>query len=218
MRQVFNIIVIGQAGRLQYEAVLLVASLRAQDPGFPGQVFIAEPQPGPLWPHNPRMDDPAARDLLTALGAQVLPFGNRDFGASYPQGNKIEALAALPDAPFLFMDTDTLVTASFAGVEFDFDHPSASMRREPTWPRAVPGGPSADKIWAALYSRFGLDYPATLDTNRGTEDWQRHLYFNAGWFFHRSSATFGALFREYALAVREDPPPAARGAARSAES
>lgn len=213
MRQQFNIIAIGQAGRLQYEAVLLVASLRAQDPGFPGQVFIAEPQPGPLWPRDPRMDDPAARDLLTDLGAQVLPFANRDFGVAYPQGNKIEALAALPDAPFLFLDTDTLVTGSFAAVNFDFDHPSASMRREPTWPRALPGGPSAEDVWAALYRRFGLDYGGSLDPGRGAADWQRHLYFNAGWFFHRSPARFGTLFRDYALTVRDDPPPELAGQA-----
>lgn len=211
MRQVFNIIAIGQAGRLQYEAVLLAASLRALDPGFPGTLFIAEPQPGPLWPDDPRMDDPAARDLLAALGAQVLPFASRQFGAAYPQGNKIEALAALPDAPFLFLDTDTLITGSFAGVRFDFDHPSASMRREATWPRAVPEGPSADAVWAALYRRFGLDYAASLDPGRAADDWQRHLYFNAGWFFHRSPARFGALFRDFAVSVRDDPPPELRG-------
>jgi hypothetical protein len=211
MRQVFNIIAIGQAGRLQYEAVLLAASLRAQDPGFPGQVFIAEPQPGPLWPHDPRMDDPAARSLLMDLGAQILPFASRDFGAAYPQGNKIEALAALTDAPFLFLDTDTLVTRSFAGVSFDFDRPSASMRREATWPRAFPGGPTTDEVWAALYHRFGLDRAGTLDTDRAASDWRRNLYFNAGWFFHRSPARFGALFRDFAVAVRDDPPPELRG-------
>jgi hypothetical protein len=211
MRQVVNILAVGQAGRLQYEAVLLVASLRAQDPEFPGQVFIAEPQPGPLWPRDPRMDDPAARSLLADLGVQILPFASRDFGASYPQGNKIEALAALPDAPFLFLDSDTLITGSFAGVDFDFDRPSASMRREATWPRAVPGGPTADEVWAALYHRFGLDFQGTLDSGRGATDWQRHLYFNAGWFFHRSPARFGALYRDLAVAVRDDPLPELRG-------
>jgi hypothetical protein len=211
MRQQFNILAIGQSGRLQYEAVLLAASLRAQDPGFPGQLFIAEPQPGPFWPHDPRMDDPAARHLLTALGAQVLPFSCRDFGASYPQGNKIEALASLPDAPFLFLDSDTLVTGSFAAVEFDFDRPSASMRREASWPRVVRGGPGPEEVWAALYRRFGLDYPASLDPGRAAEDWQRHLYFNAGWFFHRSPARFGALFHEFAVSVRDDPPPELQG-------
>ena len=53
------------------------------------------------------------RDLLGELGAVFLPFESRVFGASYPYGNKIEALAALPDEPFLFLDTDTLVTGSF---------------------------------------------------------------------------------------------------------
>jgi hypothetical protein len=157
------------------------------------------------------MDDPAARDLLVDLRAQILPFTNQDFGARYPQGNKIEALAALPDAPFLFLDTDTLVTGSFAGVTFDFDRPSASMRREATWPRTLPGGPTTDEVWAALYRRFELDRAGTLDPGRGADDWQRHLYFNAGWFFHRSPVRFGALFRDFAVAVRNDPPPELMG-------
>ena len=134
-RQVFNIVAIGQSGRLAYEAVLLAASLRAMDPGFPGQLFIAEPQPGPRWQGDPRIHDMAVRDLLTELGATILPFENKLFGTSYPYGNKIEALTALPDEPFLFLDTDTLILDSFANASFDFTKPSASMRREGTWPQ-----------------------------------------------------------------------------------
>ncbi len=211
VRQVFNILAIGQRGRLQYEAVLLAASLRASDPGFPGTLFIAEPQPGPLWDSDPRICDPAARDLLTALGAQMLPFEAQHFGAAYPQGNKIEALAALPDAPFLFLDSDTLITGSFAGVRFNFDRPSASMRREGTWPRALPCGPRPETVWAALYRRFGLDFEASLDPAHAREDWQRYLYFNAGWFHFRSPALFGSLLRDMALSVRDDPLPELQG-------
>lgn len=212
-RQVFNILAVGQRGRLQYEAVLLAASLRASDPDFPGALYIAEPQMGPLWDCDPRICDPAARDLLTALGARVVPFETRHFGAAWPQGNKIEALAALPDTPFLFLDTDTLVTGSFAGVAFDFDRPSASMRREGTWPRALPCGPDPATVWAALYRRFGLDFEASLDRDHAEGDWQRFLYFNAGWFHHRSPALFGTLFLDMALSVRDDPPPELAGQA-----
>ncbi|MDH5453375.1 MAG: hypothetical protein OEX14_08495, partial [Paracoccaceae bacterium] len=38
------------------------------------------------------------------------------------------------------------------------------------------------------------------------EYWQRYLYFNAGWFFHRCPHEFGQRFLDYALAIRDDPP------------
>ena len=67
MGKTFNIIAIGQSGRLQHEALLLAGSLRQCDPGFAGRLFIAEPQPGPLWPDDPRMD-PKVRAALESLG------------------------------------------------------------------------------------------------------------------------------------------------------
>ena len=205
-QQAFNIMAIGQKGRLQYEAVLLAASLRANDPDFSGQLFICEPQPGPLWKTDPTMDA-AARSVLSDLGATILPFENRHFGQSYPYGNKIEALAALPDAPFLFLDSDTLVTGKLSALNIDFDRPSASMRREGTWPQLELYGPGYGQIWKSLYDRFGLDYAASLDLSQPDEYWQRYLYFNAGWFFHRSPKVFHDLFQKFAVDIRDNTPP-----------
>ncbi|MBI1171928.1 hypothetical protein GC209_11035 [bacterium] len=205
-RQVFNILAIGQGGRLAYEAALLVASLRARDPDFPGQIFIAEPQPGPLWQTDPRIHEPAVRGLLADLGATFLPFENRFFGQAYPYGNKIEALAALPEAPFLFLDTDTLILAPFDRLRFDFARPAASMRREGTWPQIELYGPGYGAIWKSLYDRFGLDFAGSLDLDQPDEYWRRYLYFNAGWFFHQSPAEFGRRFADYARTIRDDPP------------
>ena len=206
-RQAFNIVAVVQAGRLQYEAVLLAASLKASDPGFAGKLYLAEPQPGPLWPDDPRVTDGATRELLTSLGAEFVPFESRVFGASYPYGNKIEALAALPDAPFLFLDTDTMITGALSQVGFDFARPSASMRRENTWPTIELYGPGYNDIWGALYARFGLDFASSLDLGQPDGYWQRYLYFNAGWFFHASPRAFGARFLDYARTIRDDPPP-----------
>ena len=206
-RQAFNIVAVVQAGRLQYEAVLLAASLKASDPGFAGRLYLAEPQPGPLWPDDPRISDRATRDLLESLGAEFVPFESRVFGASYPYGNKIEALAALPDAPFLFLDTDTMITGALSQVGFDFARPSASMRRENTWPTIELYGPGYNDIWGALYARFGLDFASSLDLGQPDGYWQRYLYFNAGWFFHASPRAFGARFLDYARTIRDDPPP-----------
>ena len=205
--QAFNIAVVVQGGRLGYEAVLLAASLRASDPDFKGRLILMEPQPGPLWQDDPRLPEGPVRALLLDLGAEIRPFTSRRFGQSYAYGNKIEGLAALPDAPFLFLDTDTLVTGPLSQVPFDFARPSASMRREGTWPQIDLYGPGYNDIWQALYARFGLDFETSLDRTQPDEYWQRYLYFNAGWFFHASPLAFGARFLAYATAIRDDPPP-----------
>ncbi len=202
----FNILIVGQAGRLQYEAVLFVASLRANSPLFSGQLIVAEPQPGVLWDGDPRM----STDIKTALaemGAQVVPFTSTHFGQSYPYGNKIEGLKTLPAGqPFVFFDTDTLVMAELSALPFDFDRPAASMKREGTWPVEELYWPGYTAIWKSLYDRFGLDFAGSLDLSKPDEYWERYLYFNAGWFYGADPAAFGARFTEYAVSVRDDPP------------
>lgn len=203
----FNILVVAQAGRLQYEALLFAASLRHCDPGFSGRLIVAEPAPGGAWPGDPRVED-AARTALLDLGAEIVPFAATQFGASYPQGNKIEALAALPpDEPFVFFDSDTVVTGALSALPFDFARPSASMRREGTWPEIELYGPGYTAIWKALYDRFGLDFDSSLDRTQPDEYWERYLYFNAGWFFGADPARFGARFLDIARSIRDDPPP-----------
>lgn len=204
----FNIVAIGQAGRLSYEAVLLAASLRLTNPDFSGRLLIGVPQDGPLWPESPRIDDPALLALLADFGAEIVPFPSRHFGAAYPYGNKIEVLAHLPDEPFLFLDTDTLVTGPLSALEFDFDRPSASMRRENTWPQEELYGPTVSEVWQSLFDRFGLDFDSSQDPAHPVNYWQRYLYFNAGWFFHRSPKTFGETFLRMALDIRANPPSA----------
>jgi hypothetical protein len=203
----FNILCIGQSGRLQYEAVLLAASLRQKSPGFKGRLLIATPRPGRLWPENPHLTDPATLDLLADLGAEVIPFDSRAFGSTYPHGNKIEALAHIPDEPFLFLDTDTIITGDLSTLTPDFTRPTASMNREGTWPQPDLYGPGYTGIWGALYRRFGLDFAASLDLTQPDEYWQRYLYFNAGWFLYESPRRFGDLFLRYATEIRRAPGP-----------
>ena len=206
-RQGFNIMIIGQSGRLQYEALLFAASLRHASPGFDGRLFVAMPLPGPLWQKDPTIRDRDVLTLMEHFGAEVLPFENKVFGQSYPYGNKIEALMALPEGePFVFFDTDTLITGELTQVPFDFDHPGASLRREGTWPEPTLYGPGYSGIWKSLYDRFGLDFDSSLDLSQPDEYWQRYLYFNAGFFFAPCPHRFGERFLEYALSIRDDPP------------
>jgi hypothetical protein len=204
----FNVAVVAQAGRLQYEAALFCASFRAAMPRFDGRLIVAEPQPGPRWTTDPRISDPAVRDLLRDLGAEILPFETPHFGESYPHGNKIELLAALPeDEPFVFFDSDTLILGDLTEVPFDFDRPAASLRVEGTWPRIELYGPGYTAIWKSLYDRFGLDFESSLDLSQPEGHWRRYLYFNAGFFHYRCPRVFGTMFLEVALTIRDDPPP-----------
>ncbi|WP_333712522.1 hypothetical protein [Yoonia sp.] len=202
-----NIMIVGQAGRLAYEALLFAVSLRASSPDYQGRLIVVEPQPGPLWDHDPRLPAPVAEALL-AQGAEILPFESVHFGQSYPHGNKIEGLKVMPAGePFVFFDSDTLITGDLGKVRFDFDRPAASMRRGPTWPVEELYWPGYTAIWASLYARFGLDFESSLDLSQPDEYWERYLYFNAGWFFGADPAAFGARFTAYATSIRNDPPP-----------
>ncbi|MEX1234394.1 MAG: hypothetical protein WEB56_05340 [Roseovarius sp.] len=207
--QQFNVVIVAQGGRLEYEALLFALSLRSYCPDFTGRLLIAEPQPSPLWPNDPRIDNDALRAMLVELGAEIIPFDSQHFGARYPYGNKIEALAALPEGePFVFFDTDTLITGDLATVPFDFTRPSASLRREGTWPKPELYGPGYGAIWKSLYDKFGLDYDASLDLSQPDEYWKRYLYFNAGFFYYQCPHVFGRRFLDYALAIRDDAPDA----------
>lgn len=204
-RQSFNIFVIAQAGRLEYEALLFAASLKTTNPDFKGRLLIGVPE-GPKWQRQTRLR-PDIQAMLEQLGAEIVPFTSQHFGQAYPYGNKIEGLAALPAGePFVFFDSDTLITAPLSQVGFDFDRPAASMQREGTWPKIELYGPGYAEIWGSLYQRFGLDFASTLDLTQPDEHWERYLYFNAGWFFHACPREFGTRFLEYALAIRDEAP------------
>ncbi|WP_121061957.1 hypothetical protein [Chachezhania antarctica] len=203
----FNVVVIGQAGRLQYEAVLFAASLRARSPAFKGRLFVAVPTHGPRWVKDPTISHDPVLEALKRLKVEILPFENKVFGQSYPYGNKIEALQALPEGePFVFFDTDTLITGELTSVPFDFDRPSASLRREGTWPVPTLYGPGYAAMWKSLYDRFGLDFDSSLDLSQPDEHWRRYLYFNAGYFYYKCPRLFGDRFLDYALVIRDDPP------------
>lgn len=205
-RQAFNLAIVVQDGRLAFEALILAASLQAHAPALSARLHVLEPLPGWRWREtDPRLPPGPLRDALMALGARFTPFESRYFGADYPYGNKIEGLSALPEGePFLFLDTDTLVTGALDTVAFDFNRPSASVRVEGTWPEPQPyAGYTA--IWKALYDRFGLDLEAVLDRSQPDEHWRRYPYYNAGWFFGACPRRFGKRFSDIAVAIRNDP-------------
>lgn len=202
----FNILVIAQEGRLAREAAVFAASLRQNSPDWKGRLIVAEPRAEGAWQGRTTLIQTPAREILTKMGAEITPFTARHFGHSYPYGNKIEALAVLPaEQPFLFFDSDTLVTGELDRISFDFSRPSASMQREGSWPKPPLYGPDFDQIWGSLYDRVGLDFPSSLDLAQPEGHWERYLYFNAGWFYGADPVEYGQRFLAYALAIRDEP-------------
>ncbi len=202
-----NILIVAQEGRLSYEAILFALSLGVSSPDFAERLYIAEPRMGSLWKRDPRVKDRDIRALLEATGAKLVTFESRHFGQEYPNGNKIEALRVLPpNEPFIFFDTDTLITGDLSEVPFDFSKPSASLKREGTWPTIELYGPGYHEIWASLYDKFGMDVEEALDPTQPAEFWMRYPYYNAGWFYYSCPEKFGTLFEKYAVLIRKDPP------------
>ncbi|WP_292286531.1 hypothetical protein [Marivita sp.] len=202
-----NVLIVGQMGRLAYEALLFTLSMKqsTQDSRF--SLHVAEPQPGPLWQTDPTIRPEPLRDKITENGGTILPFETRHFGSAYPYGNKIEALFALPKGePFIFFDTDTLITGELGEVPFDFDRPGASLRVEGTWPQLELYGPGYTEIWKSLYDRYGLEFESSLDLSQPDEYWRRYLYFNAGYFFYKCPHVFGQTFLDMALDIQANPP------------
>jgi hypothetical protein len=184
-----------------------LASLRQSAPDFNGQVFVAEPQHNERWDQNPAITDPEIREVIENLGGKITPFENTHFGGYYPYGNKIEALSVLPEGePFVFFDTDTLITGALDRVPFDFERPSASLKVEGTWPVIELYGPGYTATWKSLYDKFKLDFESSLDVSQPDEYWRRYLYFNAGYFYYKCPKIFGDRFLNYALAIRDDGP------------
>ena len=203
-----NILIVAQSGRLSYEAILFALSLGVTSPSLANWLYIAQPDKGPLWTDDPRVKDRDILALFKELGAQLVTFQSRLFGEAYPNGNKIEALQCLPkNEPFVFFDTDTLITGDLTKVPFNFNKPSASLRREGTWPVLELYGPGYHEIWASLYAKCGMDVETALDPSQPAEFWKRYPYYNAGWFYYRCPHEFGALYAQYATAIRDTPPP-----------
>ena len=202
-----NVLIVGQMGRLAYEALLFALSMKANtiDPKY--KLIVAEPEPGGKWSTDPTIRPEHLREMIEAQGATIVSFESRHFGSDYPYGNKIEALFSLPAGePFIFFDTDTLITGELGEVPFDFDKPSASLRVEGTWPQLELYGPGYSEIWKSLYDRFGLDFESSLDLSQPDEYWRRYLYFNAGYFYYKCPHVFGQTFLDMALSIRDDPP------------
>lgn len=103
----FNIVIVAQNGRLQYEAILFAASLRHASPGFTGRLFVATPRPGPLWKKDPSLRSQQVLSVLERLGAEILPFDSQLFGKTMPMATRSRPCRHCPRASHSCFSTAT---------------------------------------------------------------------------------------------------------------
>lgn len=202
----FNVYMIGQTGRLEYEALLLVKSLRMFCDSDEIGVYVCTPNNSDLWQSDPNIEKGEIADKLRDLGARVVSFDNERFGSRYPHSNKIYALAALPpDEPFVFLDSDHIFFEDIAGLEVDFHRPTA-RRAGLLWPGKRKQGQERKQLWDSLYAKFGVETDGWYQEEYGIDSELFYPYFNGGCFYYSSARRFHELYRQAIHEVSDNPP------------
>lgn len=175
-----SVIFVCEPGRLEAQAGLLAASLRAVYPDL--TLLVALPQRLSVITAN----------AFDALGVTQVPICN-PLVEDYRIGNKIAALAA-GDARGLrvFLDSDMLCLRAWDWTVLR----SHSLAAKPA-DLATFG---SDELWQQLYARF--DLPAPMERMISTVSQQlMHPYFNAGMLATTEAAALAALWSETCLAI-----------------
>ena len=191
-----NVMIVAQSGRWAVQSLLFAETYVRSGSAARNPLYIAVPEPGPLWPFDPR---PPERYInrYRKLGAQLISFKNSDFGFRSGYTNKIYALFGLPaNQPFMFLDSDQLVFSNLGNIDLDFDHPSAQLAKQ-SWPPARSTFPHGE-VWRAVYELTGA--------TQGREGSGR--YFNAGCFYYVDPRRFGQVMLDACLKLAETKIPA----------
>jgi hypothetical protein len=208
-----NIVIVAQAGRIGYQAVLCAASIRAFHSASDVRVAIAVPKNSARWDQDPALTDAGAIEAFRRYDCEMVSFENADFGSAYPHSNKFYAIASLPpDEPFLFLDSDSVLAAPLRERDLDLVRPSFKPAG-PNWP--VPGGDgrTIGDIWRSLYGFFGLDPAPYRDAERSDGEHQCYPYYNAGIVYHAEAGPFVRFWLEMTKRIWLERPACVNGQA-----
>lgn len=169
-----------EPGRLEAQALLLAASLRAMYPELP--LVAAVPRALP---------EPTSR-ALAVLGVTELEISN-PLASDYPIGNKLAALGVgAGDGLRVFLDSDMLALHAWDWNVLGTHALAAKPADLATF--------GSDALWQDLYARFDLAAP----TQRVLSTVSRHLmypYFNAGMVATAAAAELADAWAQTCLAI-----------------
>lgn len=193
-------IFIVQRGRLEREAILLVASALRNGRVPPRRLLACYPEPGPMWSADPRPTE-RTLDYLKSRGVRTRSFVNTDFGERYPHSNKMYALMSCREDFVFFIDTDTFFIRPLPKL-------SRLSRRKyhlRSGGSTFPNRRSAyepDAMWEALYAMFGTHGVRPRSRRRV----RRYPYYNAGAMGVPDPKRFARVYLDTAIRIESDPP------------
>lgn len=201
-----NVAIIAQAGRLGYQALLCVASIRLFHSANQVRVFVCIPNKSDLWRGDPAVSDPDLMQSFARYGCELAYFDNLDFGSRYPHSNKFYSILALPESePFVFIDSDGILVAPIQPESLNFRRP-AFQPASASWPKPNRGSHSISEIWRGLYDFFGLDASTYLDPKQREDSFQYYPYYWAGAIYYAQAGTFGRTILDMALRLWRERP------------
>ncbi|NNU80656.1 hypothetical protein HMH01_09430 [Halovulum dunhuangense] len=193
-----TIAIIAQNGRLQYEAVLFVETARYFC-GDKVDIYILIPRRGENWSNEPDNINPQILDYFVKSGCHIVPFKNEIWGQSYPEGNKICCLRELPAGrPFIFFDSDQIITADVSELKFDFSHPLVSPGGHMFPVQGQDQKFSTEEYWRAVYEVCS-ETPRKANAREDIKD--SFPYYNAGCFGFEDPAQFHEKWMHFACLV-----------------
>ena len=202
----FNICIVGQRGRLEYEALLFMTTFRQLTSSGDVSVYVCTPVDSSVWTSNPDMRGTQIAERLVDLGARIVHFENERFGSRYPHSNKIYALGALPAGePFLFLDTDHVVLSDLAELKLDFHKPTGAFEVH-RWPVPEKSRYTREQIWTSLYRMFDLPTKGWFRDIDDPDVNRRYPYFNAGSYYYLCPQKFLRIYRHVLHRIHDDPP------------
>jgi hypothetical protein len=208
---VLNFVIVAQAGRIGYQAVLCAASIRAFHQADAVRIFIAIPKNSRRWESDPSVADTAALEAFRRYDCEIVSIDNADFGSAYPHANKFYAIGALPpDEPFLFLDSDSVLAAPMREGDLDFGRPSLKPAA-PNFPVAAGDGRTVGEVWRSLYAFFGVDAEPYRDRARADGEHQCYPYYNGGIVYYANAGSFARLWLEMAKRIWSERPAALAG-------
>lgn len=179
-----------EAGRLEAQTMLMVASLRTFGGALAGSRVLAV-----IGRHGPPLA-PTTLARLDELGVEVHRASRNGIAHEWMgYSNKVRAIlhaqAVATTDQIIWLDSDILIFDDLADLLLE-DGVDVAVRQEPVMPSVTAADRTNEPYWRALADLVGADYAALpwLDDGRG----ERLAYFNSGVIAWRRGSSFASSY------------------------